>query len=286
MDEQKNNERRVALVGLSLLAALSLAVFGILFFGAGDFLTHPNGPADTDHQVGNTDTDDADDLERARLIAEAREKMNNFRTKLDSPYLIVVSESSPLPEEYTVELASLTDKDGKNKLETVAASQMKLFLQAARSAGYKASVSVSYRDSAAQKKLFDSTVQDYMNGGYTLETARSLAAMKVGSVNCSEHQTGYAVDFASKEMSSVGNDGRTFEKYLTDSMAQYGFILSYPAGAEAQTGHDANTVHYRYVGVDAAAAMSENHWTLVQYRDYLNTQIDYLSQYIQSLESK
>ena len=87
-------------------------------------------------------------------------------------------------------------------------------------------------------------------------------------------------------MNLLGVDGRSFEEYLNDTMHKYGYILSYPTGKETQTGHDANTVHYRYVGVAAATEMKERNLTLAEYRDYLQTQIDYLKQYIQSKENK
>ena len=140
-------------------------------------------------------------------------------------------------------------------------------------------MTAAYRSEAEQEKLYNSTVQSYMNAGYAAEKARSMAASEVGSVNCSEHQLGFAVDFSSKELASVGSDGTTtFGDFLAQTMPKYGFILSYPAGSESQTEHVSSYTHYRYVGLEAAEIISEKGWTLPQYRDYLKIQIDYQKQ--------
>ncbi len=286
MDEQRMTENRIALVGLAVLAVATLAVFAFCFLGAGDLFSGGEDTPQVQHTAGSNEGPQTTDREQmSSIIAELQTKMNHFQTRLDSPYLIHVSESSPLPEGYEVgELTPLGDS--KLKLEAAAATKFNEFLAAASKAGYAATVTAAYRTETQQEKAYNDAVQGYMNAGYPAETARTMAAASVGSVNCSEHQLGFAVDFSKKEMALLGSDGRSFEEYLNNSMHKYGFILSYPAGAEEQTGHDANTVHYRYVGVEAAAEMTKEGWTLSEYRDYLQTQIDYQKQYIQSLENK
>lgn len=287
MDERNITEQRWALIGLSVLTALTLAVFAFCFLGAGKIFSSSEEPPSVNHTDGSTDSSQTTDAEQmSSIIAEVQTKMNNFQTQLDSPYLLLVGEKSPLPDGYDVgELTLLTGYETL-KLESAAAEKFNEFLAAAKKAGYSASLTAAYRTEKQQKKAYDDAVEGFMNAGYPAETARSMAASSVGSVNCSEHQLGFAVDFSKKEMTLLGSDGRSFEEYLNATMYKYGFILSYPAGEEEQTGREANTVHYRYVGVDAAAEMREEGWTLTEYRDYLKTQLDYLKQYVQSLESK
>lgn len=287
MDEQKTAQGRLALVGLIILTVLTLLVFSFLFLDAGSLFSGEGN----DPQIGSssdsfTQEQTTDREQISSVIVEVQMKMNNFQTQLSSPYLLLVNESTPIPEDYTAELISLSGENSSKQLEKTAAVKMNEFLQAADKAGYNVTVTAAHRTKSAQEKVYNNAVQDFMNAGYPVETARSMAAMKVGSVNCSEHQLGLAVDFSAKEMSVLGADGRTFEQYLTDTMYKYGFVLSYPAGKESQTGHDANTAHYRYVGIEAARDMREKQWTLGEYRDYLQTQIDYLKQYIDSLEKK
>lgn len=282
MDDQKTTQGRLALIGITLLTAATLLIWGISFlnFEEGKDPSSGDSSPTTDSAQPNT----TDDQQISTVIADVQAKMNQFQTRLDSPYLLLVNESNPLPEGYTVELSSLKGENDDFQLETAAAAQMDQFLDAAQKAGFPVVLSVAYRSQKAQQKAYDDAVKDFMNGGYPVEKARSMAAMKVGSVNCSEHQLGYAVDFKSKDLSLVGNDGETFEEYLTANIHKYGFVLSYPAGGESKTEHEANTAHYRYVGVQAAEAMAEEGWTLPEYRDYLETQINYLKQYIESLQ--
>lgn len=287
MDERRLTENRIAIIGLTVLTVLTLIIFAFCFLGAENLFSSEGENPDANHTAASTDELQTTDREQlSSIIAEVQGKMNNFQTLLDSPYLLSVGESSPIPEGYDVgELTLLTGYETL-KLESTAAAKFNEFLAAADKAGYSATVTAAYRTEKQQKKAYDDAVEDYMNAGYPAEKARSMAAASVGSVNCSEHQLGFAVDFSKKEMTLLGSDGRTFEEYLTGTMYQYGFILSYPAGEEEQTGREANTVHYRYVGVEAAEEMRKEQWTLNEYRDYLQTQLDYLKQYVQSLESK
>ena len=288
MDEQRLTENRLALIGLTVLVVLTLVIFAFSFLGAGSIFS-----GDDENPQGNQASTDAgsdgqvtDREQLSSIIAEVQTKMNNFQTLLDSPYLLPVGESQPLTEGYEVGETVLLKGSDTMKMEKAAGEKMNAFFAAAEKAGYAATVTVAYRTEKQQKKAYDDAVESFMNAGYPAETARSMAASSVGSVNCSEHQLGLAVDFSKKEMALLGADGRTFEEYLNDTMYKYGFILSYPAGKEKETEHDANTVHYRYVGVEAAAEMREKQWTLPEYRDYLKTQIDYLKQYVKSLEAK
>ena len=287
MDEQRLTENRWAMIGLAALTVLTLIVFAVCFLGAGTlFSSDPKPQVDQSSTQGKTDSETTDEEQLASVLREMRNKMNNFQTLLDSPYLMFVGESSPLPSTFEVgETVLLTGSDTV-KMEKAAGEQMNAFFKAAEKAGFAATVTAAYRTEKQQQKVFDDAVEDFMNAGYPAEVARTKAAASVGSVNCSEHQLGLAVDFSKKEMTLLGADGRSFEEYLNDTMHKYGYILSYPAGKENQTGHDANTVHYRYVGLSAAAEMKERNLTLSEYRDYLQTQIDYLKQYIQSKENK
>jgi hypothetical protein len=45
----------------------------------------------------------------------------------------------------------------------------------------------------------------------------------------------------------------------------YGFALSYPAGTEATTGYSYEPWHYRYLGIEQAAAWRASGLTLVEY---------------------
>ncbi|MBO5221430.1 MAG: M15 family metallopeptidase [Clostridia bacterium] len=287
MDGQKIAENRPALIGLTVLVAATLLVFGLVFFDLGsvfsdDGETPPQVVAPEDPSTDNTDN-------VSEQIAEFRNMMNYYRTRLDSPYLIFVNEQNPLPEGYTVELASVNGADGTLRLDRAAAASMNSFLTAAENAGYSVSLQSAYRTEAEQKKVYDNAVSGYVKGGYSTAEAKSMAAAAVGSVNCSEHQLGLAVDFDPRCLTQTGNDGTTFESYLTSHIYKYGFILSFPESdpAKEATGRDANTGHYRFVGIEVAQDMQERRYaTLPEYRAYLTAQITYCQQQIEALEKK
>jgi D-alanyl-D-alanine carboxypeptidase len=76
----------------------------------------------------------------------------------------------------------------------------------------------------------------------------------------SEHQLGLAIDF--KE--SGGPDPWAYHNFAQDTAAgawlaanawKYGFIMSYPYGSTAKSCYGFEPWHYRYVGVDEAAAI-------------------------------
>ena len=84
----------------------------------------------------------------------------------------------------------------------------------------------------------------------------------------SQHQLGTAVDFTN---ASVGYKLRqTFgvtsaSWWLTNHAPEYGFVLAYPIGEEAQSGYRWEPWHYRYVGVENAKRLGENGLSLQEF---------------------
>lgn len=81
----------------------------------------------------------------------------------------------------------------------------------------------------------------------------------------SEHQLGTAVDFTTPAiLARMPNGFHTkFAKtdeglWLADHAADYGFTLSYPEWATAETGYEWEPWHYRYVGVDLAQFLADH----------------------------
>jgi len=284
MDEQKTAESRLALIGLTVLVVATLIVFSFVFLDAGSLFTGEKPPENT--EVQSTDTSSVDESELAEQIAAARTEMNAYQTQLDSPFLLLVNEENPIPEGYTVELITLGRSDGSLKLDKAAASAMNALLTDAETSGFSVTVRVAYRTEAEQRAVYEAAVSGYMKAGYGVEESRSKAAQEVGSVNCSEHQLGLAVDFDAKDLSLIGRNGETFEQYLTENAHRYGYILSFPADAEELTGRKANTGHYRYVGVEIASAMVERRYSLAEYREHLANRIEYCKQKIDALQKR
>lgn len=95
----------------------------------------------------------------------------------------------------------------------------------------------------------------------------------------SEHQTGLAVDFAARGVSTLQI---SFAKtkagiWLAANAYRYGFVLRYPKGKTAITGYSFEPWHFRYVGVELAKAMHdqaistlEEYYALPAAPNYLN----------------
>ena len=84
---------------------------------------------------------------------------------------------------------------------------------------------------------------------------------------CSEHQLALCCDitdryYAVKSADIVQSD--TVE-WLLAHCADYGFVQRFPAGKEDVTGVMNETWHFRYVGLEAARYMTDNHLVLEEF---------------------
>ncbi|MBQ7397916.1 MAG: M15 family metallopeptidase [Clostridia bacterium] len=118
--------------------------------------------------------------------------------------------------------------------------------------------------------------KDYITRFYTskgitklsLEDAQSVVLSYSAAPGKSEHQSGLCVDFMTTGMSALTNE--QFEptaafKWLQKNACQFGFILRYPEDKVNVTGYSYESWHYRFVGKDAAIAITEQGITLEEY---------------------
>ncbi|MCI9870191.1 M15 family metallopeptidase [Arthrobacter humicola] len=128
------------------------------------------------------------------------------------------------------------------RLRAPAADAYKQFAKAAKAAGVNVMPISGYRSFSEQASLYDSYVRQYGQA-----TADTLAARP----GYSEHQTGLSMD--------IGNASGTCAlqacfantpagRWAAEHGWEYGFIIRYPAGAEATTGYTYEPWHLRYVG--------------------------------------
>lgn len=109
-------------------------------------------------------------------------------------------------------------------------------------------------------------VSAYMREGSPRVVAQSLAENWVAQPGTSEHELGLAVDINADKTRC---DNETVYAWLAEHAYQYGFILRYPADKEDVTGIACEPWHYRYVGEEAALAMTEQGLCLEEYLDTL-----------------
>jgi D-alanyl-D-alanine carboxypeptidase len=88
---------------------------------------------------------------------------------------------------------------------------------------------------------------------------KTKALKLVAKPGYSEHQTGLAVDFAARGVSTLNvSFARTNAGiWLAANAYRYGFVLRYPSGKTAITGYSFEPWHFRYVGVTVATAMHD-----------------------------
>ena len=96
--------------------------------------------------------------------------------------------------------------------------------------------------------------------GKTEEEAASLSADIQLPAECNEHGTGYAADILSSDYPDrdTGFDTTRAYEWLTAYAAEYGFILRYPEDRQAATGIVFEPWHWRYVGPENAALISQS----------------------------
>ena len=131
-------------------------------------------------------------------------------------------------------------------------------------------VQSGYRSYYSQKSILASKIK---------AIGKTAALKLVAKPGYSEHQTGLAVDFAAKGVSTLQV---SFAKtkagiWLAANSYKYGFVLRYPKGKTAITGYSFEPWHFRYVGVELATAMHdqkistlEEYFALPAAPEYLN----------------
>lgn len=284
MYRQKPGAGKILLVVLSVLALITFVLFVMFFlpFGSRDREDETKAPGASLNAPSDTSSIDRSAIDAE--IAQHQTQMEAYQKQLNSTLLLVVNEENPLPEDYSVSLTELAEANGFS-LASSAAEALDQLLRSAVAAGYSPQLSAAYRTEKEQAALFDGAVQSSMSAGYPVDQARKSAAADVGSAGCSEHQTGFAFDFRADNLSETA-DGVPFSDFLKENAAGYGFVLSAPSNEKDRSGLQSSLVHYRYVGTEAAAAMSEKGISLMEYREYLKSRIEYENQQIESLRKQ
>lgn len=174
------------------------------------------------------------------------------------------------PVDYAPEpMVKLTDIDvpsmNDHSLRKDAAEGFKDMYEAAIDDGVTLDMTSGYRDYELQTELYDGYVEDLGQKGADLTSARP------GS---SEHQTGLAADISAPSESDCiltecfGDTDAS--DWLVQHSYEYGFILRYPEGETGVTGYEYEPWHYRFIGIEAAAAYHES--GAETYEDFLGVE--------------
>ena len=176
----------------------------------------------------------------------------------DSPHSIsiVINKDRPLAPDYAPR--DLMDAGGVLMRAEAAEAFLQMSADAA-AAGVAISAVSGFRPASQQADLHSSYSDRYGD-----LTAESLSARP----GHSEHQTGLAVDIANPD--GACSLQACFENTAAGSWAAanahlYGYVIRYPAGAEAITGYSYEPWHLRYIGVDSAHRIIDAGITLEEF---------------------
>ena len=210
-----------------------------------------------------------------KKMTSATEETTTMATQAQSPdldergfdksLLVLVNTWNPTPEGYGIELVPLVG--GNLSVAKVAYDDLMEMLMDGMAEGFYFQVVSAYRGRGEQELLFEEEVQRFLDQGNYQGVAEAEAALHTPRAMHSDHHTGLAVDIlASTYPQMDAAQALTAEtKWLHEHCHEYGFILRYPDGMEGETGIYYKPWHYRYVGREAAAFLTEHNLTLEEY---------------------
>lgn len=178
--------------------------------------------------------------------------------------LILVNVAHPLPEDFAVVTKEL--KSGK-AFDARAFDALTEMISDCQAAGLQPLVCSAYRSADDQSALFQEQLDRLLASGLTYDEAYAAASSEVAAPGTSEHSLGLAADICALSYQILdGAQADTPEQqWLMAHCAQYGFILRYPSDKQEVTGIIYEPWHYRYVGVEAAKAITEGGLCLEEY---------------------
>jgi D-alanyl-D-alanine carboxypeptidase len=248
---------------------------GLLVVLAAVLVPEPAGTRPPDREAlraaepsAGTDAGGAEDREpvRAAPVPVRREPPPPGETPDPASLLVLVDHDRHLPPGWVppalVTPASpftFAEQDPKRTMRPEAAAAFDELVAAAAADGLTILGVSAYRSEEVQRRVFEQSASQDGEVVATASTARP---------GHSEHQTGLAVDV-------TAGDGRcpaeecfadTPEaRWLEERAHEFGFIVRYPAGAEATTGYRYEPWHLRFVGRRAATTIAASGTTLDEY---------------------
>lgn len=183
------------------------------------------------------------------VVFESTEPEENLYTRsAGDKFLILVSETHPLPDSYSVKLAEVRPGYKVNAEIVEAVNGM---FAAAQKDGVTLTICSAYRSPARQRELFDRGVAAALSSGVSKHSAERLTSDSLARPGCSEHHTGLALDIVTPGYTNLdsGFENTDAFRWLDKNAADHGFILSYPKDKQSVTGIIYEPWHWRYVGL-------------------------------------
>lgn len=231
-------------------------------------LAQPATPLDTASASSNAQAPSASDPITEADPATPADAETSPTALEDLPWnLRLVNRDHPLAADFTPSnLAELPDASWvephvNHRVDARIVEDLAAMLTAAEAEGAHPVICSSFRTYDYQENLFENRIEraereDHLEGA----EAEEAAAFWVAPPGASEHQTGLAVDIVDADYPELdeGQESTATQQWLMAHCTEYGFILRYPTDKSATTGIGYEPWHYRYVGKEAASAITQS----------------------------
>ena len=171
----------------------------------------------------------------------------------------IVDTTNRLPKGYVppdLVAVSRAGLSGGGNIRRIAIADLRTLAMAARKDGVRLAVESAYRSEARQQRTF---------ARWARTSGEAEARRFSARAGHSEHELGTAIDFKAAGGGSPWTQAfarSRHARWLAANAWRFGWIQSYPAGAEKQTCYGGEAWHYRYVGRDVAAEVHASGMTL------------------------
>ena len=262
---QMGRRRRRRVLLFPLLLGLMLFLGGFMLRAARAVVEEQEEPAVEALTRSPASAVEAQPLEPAEVPEEVPAEMPEAAVEEDAWQLRLVSAAHPLPEDF--EVPELTKLKGGHAIDSRVYPALQQMMDDCRAAGLNPVICSSYRTHDKQEELFWKKVNTLRKQGYSQEEAETEAARWVARPGTSEHETGLAVDIVDKsyQLLDEKQEQTPVQQWLMAHCAEYGFILRYSVEKSDLTGIGYEPWHYRYVGTEAAKAITEQGLCLEEY---------------------
>lgn len=183
--------------------------------------------------------------------------------------LVLVSAKHPLPDDFSVSLASVGNGYKGDKRVV---SSLNAMIKGAKQDGITLMLCSAYRTKERSAYLYQRQIEQWLAKGYSREEAEKKAAKWVAPPGTSEHHTGLAFDIVTPSYQKLnhGFAATAAAKWMKTHAHEYGFILRFPEDKQDITGITFEPWHFRYVGRKNAKIIYEKGICLEEYIDMIS----------------
>jgi LAS superfamily LD-carboxypeptidase LdcB len=210
------NFRNLYIVFICVICLLSGVLFSS-FFLIGNPDTVLGGLFTRTDRTDKT-PDDVTPVTDTVQLEQLQAEVDKYTQIMASPYLMVVNNENPLPEDYEKPNLNELSANPSMELDEVAATQIEKFFADAQTAGYKYVITAAYRTATDQTDAYNTALQANLRAGYTTEEAEALASKSVAKAGESEYQTGLIISFTENRSMTAEEFMQTaFYKYISEN---------------------------------------------------------------------